>query len=208
MASQRHERCQNWRGDQSPRSVFCRLLPPIRVFLWLSLCTLLAACGQGQPATRPAHTETAVPASADTLGPPKTLPPTWTPAPNNTPRPTFTPRPSLTPIPTFTAQQICDHFQILIAPPENSRFDYDAKVPFAWQGVSEDIPVVMTITLHGSMAGLRLSVPTTDMVMFSLPLNRLPGAGQYDWKIWLQHPSAGDICPHSGTFTRNPAPII
>ncbi|MCC7449961.1 MAG: hypothetical protein IT324_21260 [Anaerolineae bacterium] len=188
-----------------------------RLILFI-LAVALAACGKDRPTATPFPTSipatpspsrtTAVVATVATIGTLSTLPPTWTPLPSRTPLPTRTPTLSPTPIPTLTAQQICDHFRVVAAPAADAQFDYDSTATFAWQGVPQDVPMTLSITRHGEKTGVRAEIPVAGDSLLSFPLTRLPSDGQYDWKIWLQHPQYGEICAHSGTFTRKPAVLV
>jgi hypothetical protein len=177
-------------------------------FLLVGLCVLLAACGSDRrvtlmPAQRILPT---TPAATITLGVRPTLPPTWTSLPSTTPRSTNTATLSPTPLPTLTAKQICDDFKILAAP--SGQVESDALMTFAWHGVPVDVPVMLSITQRESKQGLRLDMSVAGDSLLRVPMSRLPAEGDYDWKLWLQHPLFGEICPQSGTFTRKPSPFI
>jgi hypothetical protein len=151
------------------------------------LTIFLASCTPSvlQPATQPHLTATLVSQSAATVAR-ATLPPTWTSPP------------SLTPPPTIAA-----------APKDGDTLDYDGKATFGWRAVPNGVRLTLTITLHGAKQGIRLDVDTPGDNVVPIPLLRLPDdAGQYDWKMWLQHPVYGEICPYSGTFIRKPLVIM
>jgi hypothetical protein len=167
----------------------------------LGLVTLTAACGTGKPAA------TVAPTRVQTLAPAAigTLPPTWTPLPTVTPFPSFTPGPTDTPVPTLSADQICKEFGVAAAPKSGAELEYDARVTFGWVGVPDSATLILNITLHGSKAGVRLDVSAPGDNIVPISLLRLPDeAGQYDWKMVLQHPVYGEICPYSGSFIRKP----
>ncbi len=185
-----------------------------RLILFL-LAVALAACGKDRPAATsipttapatllPTHTAAVV----ATIGTLPTLPPTWTPLPTRPPLPTRTPTLPPTPLSTLSAQQICDSFRVIAAPADNAQLDYDATVTFAWHGVPSDAPMILSITKHGEKTGIRAEIPVPGDSLLPMPLTRLPSEGQYDWKIWLQHPRYGEICARSGTFTRKPAVLV
>jgi hypothetical protein len=141
-----------------------------------------------------------------------TLPPSWTPQPTATPippRPTFTPTLSPTPLPTLTVQQICSGFVIIFAPSEASEFVYDGTTSFSWHGVPEGVVLSLAVYRHDNgKEAFRVNLPIAGDSLLSLPMSRLPIAGVYDWKIWLQHPLYGDICAHSGSFARKSPPAV
>lgn len=97
---------------------------------------------------------------------------------------------------------------MIAAPADNAQLDYDASVTFAWHGVPQDTPLILSITKHGEKAGIRAELPVAGDSLLPFPLTRLPADGQYDWKIWLQHPQYGEICARSGMFTRKPAVLV
>jgi hypothetical protein len=142
--------------------------------------------------------------------PQPTLPPTWTPAPTDTPIPTSTPEPTPTPAPTANAEQICAAFGIVSAPGNGTEFEYDGKTTFAWVNVPEKTRLSLTITLRGDKQGIRLDVDQVGDNIIPIPLLRLPAdtSGTFDWKIWLQHPTYGEICARSGYFVRKPLKIM
>jgi hypothetical protein len=139
-----------------------------------------------------------------------TLPPTWTPVPTDTPVPTWTPIPTNTPAPTASAEQVCKEFGIASAPAPGAEYDYDGRVTFAWLAVPEGARLSLTITLRGEKQGIRLDIDQFGDNIIPIPLTRLPDetGGTYDWKIWLQHPQYGEICPHTGYFVRKPLKIL
>ncbi len=160
-------------------------------------------------------TSTAVPSPAPTqvhtLAPrgPGTLPPTWTALPTLTPLPSLAPGPTDTLVPTLTADEICKDFGLAAAPKSGAELEYDAKATFAWVGVPDGATLVLTINLHGSKAGVRLDVNAPGDNVVPISLLRLPDeAGQYDWKMVLQHPVYGEICPYTGSFIRKPLVIL
>lgn len=173
----------------------------------LLLIGLLVGC----TATRPTPT---IAPPTNTLAvqfvPNPTLPPTWTPVPTDTPIPTWTPAPTPTPAPTASAEQICKEFGIASAPALGKEFEYDDKATFAWVAVPEGVRLSLTITLRGEKQGIRLDIDQFGDNIIPIPLTRLPDetGGVYDWKIWLQHPQYGEICPHTGYFTRKPLKIM
>ncbi len=137
-----------------------------------------------------------------------TLPPTWTPIPTLTPLPTHTPEPTQPPTPTLTAADICRDFGPVAVPGNGAQYDFDAKVTFGWRGVPDGVPMALTITLHGQKAGVRIDVKTPGDSLLPIPLTQLPQEGDYDWKLWLQHPQYGEICVYTGTFTRKPLTMM
>jgi hypothetical protein len=133
----------------------------------------------------------------------RTLAPSWTPEPTSTPRPTSTRRPTSTPVPTLNAQQICDKFELFLTPLENAQFPADGTANFGWRNAPPDSTIVVQVILRGPRKdGIQVSAPGAAALLFSLPLRELPSLGDYEWKIYLQHPLYGDFCLRSGTFTR------
>ena len=95
------------------------------------------------------------------------------------------------------------------APAQNVALDYDGSATFSWHGVPTGAPLIMTITLHGAQQGVRFELPIPGDSLLPVPFSKLPpDAGQYDWKIWLQHPTYGAICEHSGAFIRKLPPFM
>jgi hypothetical protein len=139
----------------------------------------------------------------------RTLPPQWTLEPTSTPRPTSTRRPPPSPVPTLNAQQICEKFELFLAPPENAQFPAEGTANFGWRGAPPDATIVVQVILRGPRKdGIQVSAPGAAALLFALPLRELPSIGDYEWKIYLQHPLYGDFCPHSGTFTRQGGEIF
>ncbi len=113
-------------------------------------------------------------------------------------------------MPTASAEQVCKDFGIASAPSAGTEYDYDGKVTFAWVAVPDATRLSLSITLRGEKQGIRLDVDQSGDNIIPIPLTRLPDetGGTYDWKIWLQHPTYGEICPHTGYFTRKPLKIM
>ncbi len=184
------------------------------IFLKL-ICTLLLICAVGCSTARPVPNVVSTPISTPLLvqgigdlptRPP--LPPSWTPEDTLTPQPTYTTTPTSTPVPTLSASALCTTFGIASTPAEGAQLAYDAKATFAWYGVPANVALVLTITLHGQKNGTRIDSNTPGDTILPFPLLDLPDAGQYDWKIWIQHPQYGEVCVHSGTFIRKPLVIM
>jgi hypothetical protein len=114
--------------------------------------------------------------------------------------PSSTPLPTATP--TLTAKDICDSFSVVSIPAMNAQYEFDGVALFGWRGAPANVSLVLSITLHGSVAGIRAVLPQASDSIFPLPLVRLPSPGVYDWKISLQHPTYGEICTSSGSFIR------
>jgi len=136
------------------------------------------------------------------------LPPTWTPTATDTPHPTPTASPTVTLTPTLSAKDICDAFSIALAPAPNSLYEVAGVATFAWHGVTAEAPMSLSITLHGAIEGIRADSITDSDGLLPIQLTALAKPGQYDWKIWLNHPVYGQICTYSGTFVRLPFKII
>src|SRR5260221_8151731 len=122
----------------------------MRKHLWFSLGVaglflLLVAC-RSDTRDIPAATNPLRVALSPSVAPPTltlpavraTLPPTWTRTFSPTPLPTRTP--TMTPLPpsTLTSAQVCNVFQAVSAPLENSQFDFDATISFGWSSVPAD----------------------------------------------------------------------
>jgi len=137
------------------------------------------------------------------------LPPTWTPVATETPLPTATITLTAPPTATLSAEDVCSAFHLITTPAVNAQLDYDASATFIWSGIPAGSTPVLTITLHGSnQPALRINGSGAGDTVLPIPLLRLPQAGLYDWKFWLQHPQYGQICVHSGTFTRKALTIL
>jgi hypothetical protein len=194
---------------------------------WLPACLLvtlavfLAACGkdptpiQAIPTAAPSATLEPLLTPTSQGGSPttqlvgRTLPPQWTPEPTSTPRPTSTRRPPPTPVPTLNVRQICEKFELFLTPPENAQFPADGTANFGWRDAPPDSTIVVQVILRGPRKdGIQVSAPGAAALLFTLPLRELPSIGDYEWKIYLQHPLHGDFCLHSGTFTRQGGEIF
>jgi hypothetical protein len=189
---------------------------PAKSAIFLLLCLTLAACGKGLPVPTERTATSSPPTATDTLEPPtleqptrQSLPPTWTAQPTITPRPTNTPLPTPTVTPTIGPDVICKNFAMISAPVPTVPLEYGGSASFAWHGVPQDVTLMLSITVHGSLEGIRVEIPVAGDSTIAVPFARLPGAGgDYDWKIWLQHAKFGAICEHSGAFIRKSPPYM
>jgi len=110
-------------------------------------------------------------------------------------------------VPTLDAEGVCAQFDLVSAPAQHSRIDYDGTVIFAWKKVPVNTTLTLQMILRGSKAGLRVDVPVSDDILLPFPMKSLPQEGIYDWQLWLNHPDYGHICQHNGLFTRLSQPF-
>jgi hypothetical protein len=146
-------------------------------------------------------------------------PPTLDPAGLTPTTPTVTPTvPSATPAPTLNATQqalaevICEEFTFLYALEDGFVFLPGDRVVFS---VSLDAPdAVIRWAAVNTTTGQRIQFdyPGASIVSSeSIPVEDLPGSGDYEYSAYLYSPQLGNFCATSGTFrvaaeTRTPVP--
>jgi hypothetical protein len=164
-------------------------------FTLLIMLFIVVACAP-KPGPTPIVTATI------TLGPHPTLPPTWTPTATFTPAPSRIPTLTPSPIPTLSVEQICHDFSVIASPDPNIQIAQNAAALFGWKGIPDDVTMRLYIWQRGSRAGIFADVPISGDGLLPIPIQRLPEAYYFNWQIWLEHPTYGQICIHRGTFTR------
>ncbi len=190
-------------------------------FALITLLIVLAGCGERvivvtatpvPPTPIPLAIQTALAAEPTRAG----LPPSWTPAPTRTPRPTFTPFPTATMAPLPSIAQVCQNFDVVLAPPNDALLNFHGTATFVWRNVPRSAGGVAILITQNDRLVFRAIIPFSGQGIFPVPLRRLPGDGRFEWTLWVQYfvtalPVQGGylplyipVCLHHGSFTVKP----
>ncbi len=193
------------------------------------LCAGLA-CAACAPQPIPTPTETASPTPTDRFpthaGPiiRATLPPAWTltytPLPTLTPTPTpVTPTATATPLPSLS--ELCDSFTVDTQFQDGDTFGWNdtlsmvfgttlsaVRDPASGNAITLVVRFLATRPADGENLGVQLDGGQVSAIQ--LPVDQLPGPGDYDWKVAVYGDGIGEQCVHAGSFvvTRSAADLL
>ncbi|MFP4323628.1 MAG: hypothetical protein ACLFTK_14340 [Anaerolineales bacterium] len=141
-----------------------------------------------------------------------TLPPVWTPVPSltpsHTPTTTPSPTPTRTPSPTSTLSQVavCAIFAVTGAPQPDISVAYNDVIGFSWENAPPDSRVILELVWEANPEPFIFDFSPERGFYSFLPLELLPGWGDYTWRLSLFLPPYGEICASAaeGAFFREP----
>ncbi len=196
-----------------------QILSKLRQSLVAAALLLVTACARAVTPTStpsPSLTPTATSQYSTISGPITrvTLPASWTPTFTATATLTATPTP-ITPTPSFTPvpdlATLCDSLTINNPIPEGHTYGWNDVIsliygttisavrdPNTLKVITLNVRFLATNTASGQNLGAQL--PGGLVTAVELPVNQLPGPGDYTWKISVNGDGIGDQCVHQGMF--------